>query len=535
MLIPEHDPSDSANKADAENTFVGSASSDGRDKIAGTSTSKPAGEAACSAPDTHCYDEDYAAIDPASLSPDQQFSTDEIGTTVASQAKGAAPLVEGSLWKAIWTMSWPLLVTTIATSICGFVDVQVAGKIGSSAQAAVGLAEQVIFLFSLFIMSMGIGTTAIISRAYGERDEAQADHMAGQSLALSVLSGIVLTMLAIFTAKYLVPFFTQSPDVVAQGDLYLSVFALYMVPFSLICIVNASFRAIGDARMPLVIVVTEVIINVVGDYATVLGNWPVPGLGIRGIAYSAVAGALVSSALAIIFINRSPLKRATGMLLPLSWTAIKRVLRLGIPSAFQRISWAASVFVLFFILSRVPDPTAALASWTIGMRVEALLFMPLFALSLAVSSIVGQNLGAKEVARAIKAGWHVTWIGVAMMLVLGTGMFFFANELAKMISHDPSTIAYTASYLRINAVCEPFLAINMILSGALQGAGDTRVPMWASVFGNWVVRLPLAWFLAIYLGWGPSGAWWSMTTSIVVSTIIVAVRFQTGGWVHQRV
>lgn len=504
------------------------------DRSADSKCDSHGGEIASDGMDKKCYDEDYAAVDPAYLSPDQQIKADEVGTTVAAQA-GAAPLVEGSLWRAIWTMSWPLTMTTVATSICGMVDVQVSGTIGSSAQAAVGLAEQVIFLFMLFIMSLGIGTTAIVSRAYGERDEAQADYMAGQSLTLSVLSGIVLTVLALMTARYLVPLFTKSPDVVAQGDLYLSVFALYMVPFSMVCIVNASFRAIGNARIPLLIVLTEVIVNILGDYLTVIGNWPVPHLGIRGIAYSAVAGAVLAAIVAIIFIARSPLKRCTTMLLPVSLTAIQRVLKLGIPSAFQRISWAASVFVLFFILSRVPDPTPALASWTIGMRVEALLFMPLMALSLAVSSIVGQNLGAKEIGRAFKAGWHVTWIGVAMMLILGTAMYIFATELAQFMSHDSQTIVYTSSYLRINAYCEPFLAINMILSGALQGAGDTRVPMWASVFGNWVVRLPLAWFLAIYLGWGPSGAWWAMTTSILVSTAIVAVRFQTGGWVHQRV
>ncbi len=446
-----------------------------------------------------------------------------------------APLVQGSLWKAIWVMSWPLTLTTVAASVVGMVDVHVAGLIGSTSQAAVGLAEQVIFLFMVFLMSVSVGTTAIVSRAYGEKDLAQADYATAQSLALSVLMGLVLTVLAIFTANYLVPFFAQSPQMVSETDLYLSIYALYLVPFSLVCISNGAFRAIGDAKTPLLIVTVEVLINVAGDYITVLGNWPVPGLGIRGIAGSAVVGAIAGALLSIYCLMQSPLKNSLKLLFPVSRTAVARVLKVGLPAGFQRLSWAASVFVVFFILSRLPSPTAGLAAWTIGMRVEALLFMPLMALSLAVGSIVGQSLGAKQVERAFKAGWHVTWIGVGWMLVLSVVLFTFATPIASLISHDPDTIAITADYLRINALSEPFLAVSMILSGALQGAGDTRVPMWISIFCNWVVRLPLAWFLATNAQWDANGVWVAMSVSVIISSVIIAFRFQSGAWIKVQV
>jgi MATE family multidrug resistance protein len=446
-----------------------------------------------------------------------------------------APLVEGSLWKAIWLMSWPLTLTTVAGSIVGMIDVQVAGLIGSVSQAAVGLAEQVIFLFMIFLMSLGVGTTAIVSRAFGERDLKQTNFATGQSLSLSILSGVVLMIAAFFTARYLMPLFSKSPQVVAEGDLYLTIFALYLVPFSLVCISNSAFRAVGNAKIPLLVVSIEVIVNIIGDYLTVVYNWPVPGLGIRGIAWSAVVGAIIGATSAIICIRRSVLSGCANHLMPLDKEALLRVLKVGLPAAFQRLGWAASVFVVFFILSRLKEPTAALASWTIGMRVEALLFMPLMALSLAVSSIVGQNLGAKQIDRAFRAGWHVTWIGVGMMFVLATLMFLFAEPIAARMSHDPETIKITADYLRINALAEPFLAVNMILSGALQGAGDTKITMWISIFGNWVVRLPLAWYLAMIAGYNATGAWIAMSASVVVSSLMIAWRFQSGVWTKQKV
>jgi putative MATE family efflux protein len=472
-------------------------------------------------------------IDTAALAPEQFEASDEV--TSGTAALQDAPLVSGNLWKAIWHMSWPLLVTTVATSIVGTVDVQVSGLLGSAAQAAVGLAEQILFTFMIFLMSMGVGTTAIVARAYGKRDFQEADFATAQSLSLSIVTGFVLTAIALFAAHFVVPLFSRAPHVVAQGNLYLSVYSIYLVPFSLICISNAAFRAIGDARIPMLVVCTEVVINIAGDYLTVVYNWPVPGLGVRGIACSAIAGSLTACLVAVVALSRSPLKASLKQLWPLSAELVRRVLNVGIPSALQRLSWALSVFVIFFILSRVPNPTAALASWSVGIRIEGLLFMPQMALSLAVGSIVGQSLGARRVDRAFRAGWNVTAIGVAVMLVLSAALFVYARQLAAAFSHDQATIAYTTSYLQINAICEPFLAANSVLSGGLQGAGDTKVTMWIAVISHWLVRLPVAWLLALVLGWGCNGAWIAMCTSVILSTFAVAARFQSGGWVHKRV
>ncbi|MBI2812093.1 MAG: MATE family efflux transporter [Candidatus Melainabacteria bacterium] len=447
-----------------------------------------------------------------------------------------APLVSGSLWNAIWVMSWPLLAATTATSVIGLVDVQVAGRLGAASQAAVGLAEQIIFILQVFLMSVGVGTTAIVSRAYGKKDLADADFATAQSLSLSLLVGLALTVAAILTAHFVVPLFSAAPDVQAESNLYLTVFALYLVPFSLVCIANAAFRGIGNARIPLVIICTEVVINIAGDYLTVVYNWPIPGLGVRGIAASAVAGSLIASILAIVFVSRSPLRTSLKQLLPLSASVLKRIVDIGVPAAMQRLSWAFSVLGLFFVLSNVVYPTAALAAWTIGMRIEGLLFMPEMALSMAVSSIVGQNLGAGRHDRAFSAGWAVSGIAACSMGTVAVGIFVFAHQLALMMcAHDPATIECTTSYLQINAVGAVGQAINSVLSGALQGAGDTKVTMWISIVSHWTIKLPLAWILSVCMGMGANSVWVAMAASATISAIAVAVRFQTGGWANRKV
>jgi len=450
----------------------------------------------------------------------------------ATAPKDLTPLVTGNLWRAIWTMSWPLLLMTIANSFVGLVDVYVASFLGSDTQAAVGLAEHVLFLFLLFILSVGVGSTAIVARAFGAGDKASMIKATGQSFALSILLGLGMTVTATLLGHYALPFFTSSAVVLQVGRSYLIAYSFVLIPFSMTCIANAVFRAIGDSKTPLYIVSVVTAINIAGDFLTAMYGWPVKGLGVLGMAYAALVGSSVGAILAVLAIRRSVLKDSLKSIYPLNSNEIMRIAKIGVPSALQRLAWSLSVFVVFFILARCPDSVSALASWTIGMRVESLIFMPLMALSLAVASIVGQNLGAGEHDRAFKAGWRVTWIGIWSMTVLGCVLYFSATPIAQLMSQDPSTIAYTANYLRINALGEPFLALGMVLTGALQGAGDTKTPMYVTLICNWIIRLPIAFVLALTLHRGPEGVWWAMIFSVLIQGLLIAWRYQSKLWME---
>ena len=453
------------------------------------------------------------------------------------QEKGAltANLATGSLMKAIWSMSWPLMVTTVSSSLVGLADMHVAGFLGSASQAAVGVSEQVLFILMIFIMSTGVGTQALVSRATGAEDQEEAARATGQSLLFAVLMGLALLVLAKLGAHKIVGLFSGSPAVADIGAHYLSIYCLYLIPFSLVNIINSAFRAIGDSRTTLIIMLVSTAINIAGDYLTVLHNWPVPGLGVEGIAWSGVVGSSLGACAAFVFLLRSPLKSCTSYMQPFIGSVLKRLVKIGIPAALQRLGWGLSTFVIFFILRMLDHPTEALAAWTIGIRVEGLVFMPLMALGLSVAAIVGQNLGAKQEERAFKAGWHVTLIGVAMMLVSCGLLFIFSGPVSDIMTKDHATSAITASYIRYNAVAGPFLALAMVLSSALQGAGDTKTPMIISYITNWAIRLPVAYFFAITMKMGSDGAWMSMTLSVAAMGILTAMRYQSRAWLKTKV
>ena len=447
----------------------------------------------------------------------------------------SAELITGNLWRAIWIMSWPLLITTIATSLVGIADVYVAGTLGSATQAAVGLSEHIIFMFQLFLMATGTGTTAIVARHWGSGNKRRATRFAGQSLLLSITLGITLTVLAICIAHFALGVFSQSTEVRNLGAIYLSLYSFSMIPLSIVYISNAAFNAIGDSKTTLLVVLTMTSIQIALDFLTVLHAWPVPGLGLKGIAIASVVGAAVGSLVALLRLSRSPLRKCLVQILPMSLMMIKRVAAIGFPSAIQRMAWSLSVFGLFFILSSCKYPTEGQAAWAIGMRVEGMLFMPIMALSMAVASIVGQNLGAKEVDRAINAGWRVTYIGMGMLTVMGVLLYVLAEPIAVQMSHDPTTIGFVISYLKINALAQPFLALAMILSGALQGAADTKSPMYITFICNWLIRLPVAYLLALTLNMETAGCWWSMSISCAFMGLLTAWRFKSLSWTKTHI
>lgn len=446
-----------------------------------------------------------------------------------------ANLATGSLMKAIWSMSWPLMVTTVSSSLVGLADMHVSGYLGSKSQAAVGVSEQVLFILMIFIMSTGVGTQALVSRATGAEDQEEAARATGQSLIFAVLMGLTLLIAAKLGAHKIAAVFNRSEEVAAICASYLSIYSLYLIPFSLLNIINSAFRAIGDSRTTLIIMLVSTTINIAGDYLTVLHNWPAANLGVAGVAWSGVIGTSAGALVALAFLLRSPLKGCTNYMFGFLWPVLNRIIKIGIPAALQRLGWGLSTFVIFFILRCLEHPTEALAAWTIGIRIEGLVFMPLMALSLAVASIVGQNLGAKQEERAFKAGWHVTVIGVVMMFTACSLLFIFAHQLSDVMTKDTTTADITASYIQYNAICGPFLALAMVLGSALQGAGDTKTPMYISYISNWAIRLPVAFFLAITLKMGPDGAWLSMTLSVAVMGILTALRYQSRAWLQTKI
>lgn len=446
-------------------------------------------------------------------------------------------IINGSTWAAIWHMSWPLLLNMLTISVASFADVWVAGKLGSDTQAAIGICGQIGFFMIMLAVALSAGTTALVSRFWGAGDYKGAVDAARYSLVFAFVFGLISSAIGMLVARPLVRLLGAAPEVEAQGWEYLKLDLLSHIPFTVLWVANSIFRAKGDARVPMFtwLLMTTLICSL--DVGLCLG--PIK-MGIAGIGLAWLIAGTVGMLFSIFVLSRSELrdclnfKGSFGKENSRDW--LIRLLRIGIPACIQDLSWVGGNFLLLIILAHTHDPTSAQAAWGVGLRVEEMIGgMPIYALSMAVGTIVGQNLGAKQPERAVRAGWQVACLGAAFNLIVAIVLVSFAPKVAAIMSSDPKVIAFTSDYFRWVGLCQPFVALWLILFGAMQGAGYTRWPMIASTLVLTIFRLPLAWYLSVTQNWGPSGTWAAVSVSVFIIGALAIWRFNTGVWKKQKV
>ena len=446
-------------------------------------------------------------------------------------------IIRGSTWAAIWHMSWPLLLHMSTISVASFADIWVAGRLGSDVQAAIGIGGQIWFFMIMLTVALSAGTTALVSRFWGARDLENTVEAARQSLFFALIFGSASATLGLAVCRPLLRFLGASPAVEQLGWEYLRFDLLAHIPYTVLWVSNSIFRAKGNARTPMMIMAIITAAVIVLDLGLCL--WPLR-IGISGIGLSWLMAGSVGALLSFWMLGKSDIADCADFR-PILKTGVSRhwlvrLMKVGIPACVEDLSWVGGNFVLFLIFALTPDPTSCQASWAVGLRLEEMVAgMPIYAFALAVATIVGQNLGAEQPERAERAGWQVAGIGAGLNLAVGLTLFLFAQPIARAMSTAPSVIEHSTSYLRIIGLSEPFLAVWLILFGAMRGAGYTRWPMVASVICLLAIRLPLAWYLTVALRLGPSGTWAAVAATSVMVGLVAAWQFKAGTWKLQKV
>ena len=424
-----------------------------------------------------------------------------------------------------------MLIIMIFNFFVGFADVYVAGFISPEVQAAVGFVSLLYFFVIILANAISIGTVALASRAIGGGDFHRALEVAKQSLLFGCLVAVALTAAGLIFYRQIVAAAGFPPEIREIAETFLRIFSVALGADYLLLISNALFRASGEVKKSLLTMFFVSVVNVAGDFALVFGFFGMEGLGYRGIAIATVVSVVLGMGLSLVLLHRSRwqgIYRGAWALMP---ETIRQIVRLGWPAAMLQIAWNAGTIVLYNILGHLGTASiTALAAIANGLRIEALIYLPAFALNMSASVLIGQNLGAGDPDRAERMGWRMAAAGIVILSTMAVVVFIWAEAFAALVARDPAVLAETARYLRINMIGEPFIALSMALGGGLQGAGDTRGTMWVIVIAMWLIRLPLAYGLAFTLGYGAVGVWSAMVVSMTCQGLLMAGRFHGGKW-----
>jgi len=410
------------------------------------------------------------------------------------------------------------LLMTLFTSVDAY---WIGTRIGATGLAAASIAVFWIWLIVSVAEMVNVGVTAVASRRHGERRPEVAARVAGDALVLSLVFGVLCAAIGLPLLPRMFATMHAPPDVTALGVRY---FGTYLLGAPLIFgffAVDAAFRAGGDTRTPFIILAASVAVTLVLDPILIVGWGPIPALGVAGAAIATICTRAVAFVIGLGIVTRRgvvlfgrPDARALGM-----------VLRIGLPTAMTGV-----VFSLIYVMvtrTATQFGTPALAALGIGHRVESWLYMIGVGCGAATAAIVGQNLGAGRVDRAAQAGW----ISVAFCSVFGViacvTQLVMPERFAGIFSNDPAVVAEGARYLRIAALSQLGICTEIVLEGALGGAGATLAPMLTSTVIT-ASRIPLAaWASA---RWGIEGLWWTISITALLRAVGMMALWRAGRW-----
>ena len=448
-------------------------------------------------------------------------------------------ILDGPIPQAIVRLAAPSVVTMLVQSANGFLDSFFIGGLDWRALAASGVGMNLSFLLMSAAMAVTVGTGAIVARSIGARNLEQARDATRQSLVLIAVIGVGVMLAMLALADTILHLEGLDAKTFALASPYLKMTLLGM-PFQFVMLtLGGAIRGLGDTVRPFYVTLGSCFVHALFNYLLIFGNLGFPRMGLTGGAVAMLLSQLVAALLFAFFLPRTALGNLRGGSWRLDPVWAKRLLRIGLPAAGQQVLRVGSMTLFQTLIGRFGVGSPAIAALNIGLRSESLAFMPGFGYSMAAAAFVGQNLGAKQPDRAKFGAWQATFQAVAVMSLMGVVFYVCAEPFARLFIRkgDPAEVAETielaVAYLRIVAIAEPFLALGMVLTGALQGAGETRGPTILTAITMVGFRLPLA--AALLHFFGIHGAWLAMAISTVVQGIGTVILFRRGTWLKQKV
>lgn len=434
----------------------------------------------------------------------------------------ASHLVSDSLRRTILRVALPAVASSLLMTLFSSVDAFWVGtRIGSAGLAAVSTSLFWIWMIISLAEMIGVGLTAVAARRYGERRPDEAAHLSGDALVLSLVMGLVVAAAGSVALPSLFRAMNTPPEVTALGMTYLRVYLLGTPLIYGFFAVDASFRASGDTKTPFVLLLASVAVTLVLDPILILGIGPFPKLGIAGAAIATIATRGTAFVMGTAIASRRGLLRVGRV----QYARLRAVCRVGLPTAITGVTFSLIYVLMTRTVTRFGTP--ALAALGIGHRVESWLFMIGVGFGAATAAIVGQNLGAGRPDRAARAGW----IATGFCTVLGFAAFVlelgFPRQFASLFTSDPAVIAESVNYLRIASISQVSICAEIVLEGALGGAGETVPPMLSSTAIT-ASRIPFAGWAAVR--WGSIGVWWVISITAMGRAAAMATLWRAGRW-----
>ncbi len=456
------------------------------------------------------------------------------GTVKLSLTGKELDFTTGPIGRAIILLSIPMVLEMVMESVFALTDAFFVSRLGTNAVATVGLTEAMVTILFAVAHGLGIGTTAMVARRIGEKNTAGARTAAAQAIFLGIGISAAFAIPGVIFARRLLAAMGGSPELVASGHGYTQVIFGGSATIVLLFLLNAVFRGAGDAAIAMRVLWIANAINIVLDPCLIFGLGPFPEMGITGAAVATTIGRGIGVAvqLWVLFFGGSRIRIALPDL-ALRLRVMLGLFRLSFGGMLQTLIGHSSWLFLVWIVGSFG--AAAVAGYTIAIRLVMFAILPSWGMANAAATLVGQNLGAGEPERAATSAWRAGIYNTVFLFGVAVVFVAAADPMIRLFTDEAAVISYGVSCLRWVSYGYPFYAWGMVMVQSFNGAGDTYTPTVINFFCYWLFQLPLAYFLAHHAGFGATGAFMAIAIAEALIAVIGILVFRKGKWKERTV
>ncbi|MFT9495638.1 MATE family efflux transporter [Anaerosolibacter sp.] len=430
----------------------------------------------------------------------------------------------------IFKLAGPAILEMTLHTLVWTVDTAMIGRLNPASISAVSLGAQMMFISMAIFGSIGIGATAMVARNVGAGDLERGRKVAAQALSMGIVISILLSSLGMIFSKEIFSFVVDDPQLISYGSVYLRyvlIGGFFLIPLG---VSNAILRGAGNTMIPLKAALFANLFNIIGDYVLIFGKWGFPQLGVKGAAIATglaqMLGAFIS--LYYLFSGKYGIKVNLKELFILDKEILSKLFRLSIPAAFEITMNDGSRLLSSFWIAKLG--TVHFAANAVAVAAESISFMPGYGFAIAATTLMGQSLGAKDVDVAHKSTIKSMQYAVILMGIIAVIFLTIPRLIMSLFTSDHKTLLLATQCIRVGALEQIPIAIAMVISGALKGAGDTKGPFYISLATNLGIRLPLIFMIVFFWKLSIVYVWVATALQFTLEALLMTLRYRRGRW-----
>ncbi len=437
-------------------------------------------------------------------------------------------LTEGSISKALITLAIPIIFTNLLQTAYQLIDAFWIGRLGSNAVAAVSISFPVIF----FIMSLGMGVSIagsiLVAQFKGRKDVNAVNHISTQTLLFGIGFAFILGGIGFFISPIVLSLMHVPKEIFADALSYLRISFAGIVFIFGFMIFQSILRGIGEVKLPMIIVFGTVLLNLILDPIFIFGFGPIVPMGVGGAALVTVITQALACFIGLYLLIKGKFEIRLESLKP-DFTLLKQLVKLGFPTSIEQSTRALGMVIIAGIVSSFG--TRVLAAYGIGGRILSFTIIPAMGLSMATSTLTGQNIGAKKEKRVVETFKKSGLVSFIVLSLIGVTFYIFSREIALFfIPSDPLTVDMAATFIRYMSFGFGFMGIQLTINGIFRGSGNTHLSMLISLIGLWLFRIPLIYVLSHSFNLGEKGIWLAFPVGNILSAIVAIILLLGIGW-----